>query len=69
LVPDPFSLSVTPEIQTVTNEEMIESYKLNTLSALRMVEACKPHLLKAKNPSITNSGSMVGVLPAFDFIA
>jgi NAD(P)-dependent dehydrogenase (short-subunit alcohol dehydrogenase family) len=48
---------------------MIASYKLNTLSALRMIEAAAPHLKQAKNPSITNSGSMVGILPAFDFLA
>jgi NAD(P)-dependent dehydrogenase (short-subunit alcohol dehydrogenase family) len=48
--------------------EMIESYKLNTLSAMRMTRACRPHLLRAQNASITNSGSMVGVLPAFDFL-
>ena len=57
----------------VSEEEMIESYKLNTLSAMKMTAACRPHLLKAKeedkNVSITNSGSLVGVLPAFDFIA
>ncbi|WP_231505893.1 SDR family oxidoreductase [Planktothrix serta] len=50
-------------------EEMIESYKLNTLSAMRMTAACRPYLLKAENATITNSGSLVGVLPAFDFIA
>jgi NAD(P)-dependent dehydrogenase (short-subunit alcohol dehydrogenase family) len=48
---------------------MIESYKLNTISAMQMTAACRPHLLKAKNPTITNSGSLVGVQPAFDFIA
>jgi NAD(P)-dependent dehydrogenase (short-subunit alcohol dehydrogenase family) len=52
----------------IAPEEMIESYKLNTLSAMRMTRACRPHLLKAENASITNSGSMVGVLPAFDFL-
>ena len=36
---------------------------------MRMTAACRPHLLKAKNATITNSGSMVGVLPAFDFLA
>lgn len=50
-------------------EDMIESYKLNTLSAMRMTAACRPHLLQATNATITNSGSLVGVLPAFDFIA
>lgn len=52
----------------ISPEEMIESYKLNTLSAMRMTRACRPHLLQAQNASITNSGSMVGVLPAFDFL-
>lgn len=50
-------------------EEMVESYKLNTLSSMNMTAACRPYLLKAENASITNSGSLVGVLPAFDFIA
>ncbi len=53
----------------VSEADMLESYKLNTLSAMRMTAACRPHLLEAKNASITNSGSMVGVMPAFDFIA
>ncbi len=53
----------------ITADEMVESYKLNTVSAMRMTAACRPHLLKATNASITNSGSMVGVLPAFDFLA
>lgn len=60
---------LNPDPLSVTNDQMIASYKLNTLSALRMVEAAAPHLRAAKNPSITNSGSMVGILPAFDFIA
>lgn len=60
---------VNPDPLAVTNEQMIASYKLNTLSALRMVEAAAPHLRKATNPTITNSGSMVGLLPAYDFIA
>jgi NAD(P)-dependent dehydrogenase (short-subunit alcohol dehydrogenase family) len=53
----------------VTPEDMIESYRLNTLSAMRMTAACRPHLLRANNATITNSGSLVGVQPAFDFIA
>lgn len=57
----------------VPEQDMIESYKLNTLSAMRMTAACRPYFLDArqadKNVSITNSGSLVGVLPAFDFIA
>lgn len=58
-----------PDPLDVPVEEMVESYKLNTLSGQRMTAACRPHLLKAKNASVTNSGSLVGVLPAFDFIA
>lgn len=53
----------------VSDEDMIESYKLNTLSAMKMTAACRPYLLKATNATVTNSGSLVGVLPAFDFIA
>lgn len=48
---------------------MIESYKLNTLAALRMTAACRPYLEQAINATVTNSGSLVGFLPAFDFIA
>jgi NAD(P)-dependent dehydrogenase (short-subunit alcohol dehydrogenase family) len=58
-----------PDPLDVPSEEMIESYRLNTLSAMNITKACRPHLLKAKNPTVTNSGSLVGVLPAFDFIA
>ncbi|WP_179228295.1 SDR family oxidoreductase [Leptolyngbya ohadii] len=53
----------------VSEEDMIESYKLNTLSAMRMTAACRPYLLQAENATITNSGSLVGTIPAFDFIA
>jgi NAD(P)-dependent dehydrogenase (short-subunit alcohol dehydrogenase family) len=54
---------------TVPMEDMIESYKLNTLSAIAMTAACRPHLLKAENATVTNSGSLVGAMPAFDFMA
>jgi NAD(P)-dependent dehydrogenase (short-subunit alcohol dehydrogenase family) len=49
-------------------EEMVTSYRVNTISATRMTAACRQHMLEARNPSITNSGSMVGKLPAFDFL-
>jgi NAD(P)-dependent dehydrogenase (short-subunit alcohol dehydrogenase family) len=52
----------------ISPEEMVASYQLNTVSAMRMTAACRPYLLKATNPSITNSGSMVATLPAFDFL-
>jgi 7-alpha-hydroxysteroid dehydrogenase len=58
-----------PDPLAVGADQMIASYRLNTISALRMTAACRPHLLKARNASVTNSGSMVGVLPAFDFLA
>ncbi len=60
---------VNPDPLAVSTDQMIASYKLNTVSALRMVEACAPHLRKANKASSTNSGSMVGILPAFDFVA
>lgn len=50
-------------------EDMLESYKLNCLAAMQMTAACRPHLLTADNATVTNSGSMVGVMPAFDFLA
>lgn len=52
---------------SVDPEDMVQSYRLNTISGMRMTAACREHLLRAQNASITNSGSMVGVLPAFDF--
>jgi NAD(P)-dependent dehydrogenase (short-subunit alcohol dehydrogenase family) len=58
--PDPLDVSI---------EDMVESYKLNTLAALKMTAACRPYLEQAANATVTNSGSLVGVLPAFDFIA
>jgi NAD(P)-dependent dehydrogenase (short-subunit alcohol dehydrogenase family) len=58
-----------PDPLDVPMEEMIESYKLNTLAAQRMTAACRPWLLEAENGAIINSGSLVGVLPAFDFVA
>lgn len=50
-------------------EDMLEGYKLNCLSAMSMTAACRPYLLEADNATITNSGSMVGVAPAFEFLA
>lgn len=57
-----------PDPLDIDPEEMVTSYRLNTISAMRMTAACREHMLKAQNPSITNSGSMVGLLPAFDFL-
>ena len=53
----------------ISDEALIDSYKLNTISAYRMSMACLPHLLKAENPSITNSGSFSSAVPAYDILA
>lgn len=58
-----------PDPLAVPAEDMLKSYELNTVSAMRMTAACRPWLLEAENATVTNSGSLVGVLPAFDFIA
>lgn len=60
---------VNPDPLAVTEEEMIASYKLNTISAYRMSAACVPYMLKSKNPSITNSGSFSSAVPAYDILA
>jgi 7-alpha-hydroxysteroid dehydrogenase len=53
----------------ISDEDFVASYKLNTLSAYRMSMACLPHLLKASNPTITNSGSFSSATPAYDILA
>lgn len=53
----------------ITEDEFIASYKLNTISAYRMSMACLPHLLKAQNATITNSGSFSASAPAYDILA
>lgn len=53
----------------ITEDEFIASYKLNTISAYRMSMACLPHLLKADNATITNSGSFSSAIPAYDILA
>jgi 7-alpha-hydroxysteroid dehydrogenase len=53
----------------ISEEDLVPSYKLNTVSAYRMSMACLPHLLKAENGSITNSGSFSSAVPAYDILA
>ena len=53
----------------ITEDAFIASYKLNTISAYRMSMACLPHLLKAHNATITNSGSFSSATPAYDILA
>ena len=60
---------VNPDPLAVTEEQMIDSYKLNTISAYRMTAACVPYLLKAKNPAVINSGSFSSAVPAYGILA
>jgi len=53
----------------ITEDAFIDSYRLNTISAYRMSMACLPHLLKADNATITNSGSFSSATPAYDILA
>lgn len=53
----------------ISEDDFIASYKLNTISAYRMSMACLPHLLKASNATITNSGSYSSATPAYDILA
>ena len=53
----------------VPAEAMIERDRLDARSGMRMTAACRPHLEQAANPTVTDSGSLVGVPPAFDVIA
>lgn len=57
-----------PDPTAIGEDVFLESYKLNTVSAYRMSMACLPHLLKADNPSITNSGSFSSAVPAYDIL-
>ena len=54
--------------KAISEEEFLSSYKLNTISAYRMSMACLPYLEKAKNASITNSGSFSSAVPAYDIL-
>lgn len=53
----------------ISEQELVDAYRLNTISAYRMSMACLPHLLKARNASITNSGSFSSAVPAYDILA
>lgn len=53
----------------ISEEDFIAAYKLNTISAYRVSMACLPYLLKAKNATITNSGSFSASAPAYDILA
>lgn len=53
----------------ISEEDFVRSYKLNTISAYRMSMACLPHLKRATNATITNSGSFSSAAPAYDILA
>jgi 7-alpha-hydroxysteroid dehydrogenase len=57
-----------PDPAAIPEEEFINSYKLNTISAYRMSMACLPYLEKAENAAITNSGSFSSAVPAYDIL-
>ncbi len=57
-----------PDTTAIPDEEFINSYKLNTISAYRMSMACLRYLEKAENASITNSGSFSSAVPAYDIL-
>ena len=57
-----------PDPAAIPEEEFLDSYRLNTISAYRMSMACLPWLEKAENPSITNSGSFSSAVPAYDIL-
>lgn len=57
-----------PDPAAIPEEEFLNSYKLNTISAYRMSMACLPHLEKSKNATITNSGSFSSATPAYDIL-
>lgn len=57
-----------PDPAAIPDEEFLNSYRLNTISAYRMSMACLPYLEKAENGSITNSGSFSSAVPAYDIL-
>ncbi|WP_157807079.1 SDR family NAD(P)-dependent oxidoreductase [Algoriphagus formosus] len=49
-------------------EKMVNSYKLNTLSAYNLTKFCMPYLEKEENASVIFSNSRVGNTPSPEFI-
>lgn len=49
-------------------QKMVDSYKLNTVSAYNLTKFCMPYLEKEKNASVIFSGSLVGTSPSPEFI-
>lgn len=51
-----------------TTEKLVNSYKLNTVSAYMLTKFCMPYLEKEENASVLFSGSLVGTSPSPEFI-
>jgi 3-oxoacyl-[acyl-carrier protein] reductase len=49
-------------------EQMVNSYKLNTVGAYNLTKYCMPYLEKEENACVLFSGSMVGNTPSPEFI-
>jgi len=49
-------------------QKMVDSYKLNTVSAYNLTKFCLPYLEKEENASVLFSGSLVGTSPSPEFI-
>lgn len=49
-------------------QKMVDSYKLNTISAYNLTKFCMPYLEKEENASVIFSGSLVGTSPSPEFI-
>ena len=56
--------AVNSDLLAVTEEQMIDSYRLNTISAYRMTASCVPHLERAGNAAVINSGSFTSAIPS-----
>jgi 7-alpha-hydroxysteroid dehydrogenase len=57
-----------PDPAAISEDEFVNSYKLNAISAYRMSMACLPWLEKSENATITNSGSFSSAVPAYDIL-
>ncbi|MBB3973196.1 SDR family oxidoreductase [Hansschlegelia beijingensis] len=58
-----------PDPTAISEEDFVQSYKLNAISAYRMSMACLPYLEQAENAAIANSSSFSAATPAYDILA
>lgn len=61
--------AVNPDPMAISEEDMIASYRLNTISAYRMSAACVPHMAGFHNAAIVTSGSFSSAIPASEILA